>query len=110
MTLRAAEQDLPTTVHARACFTKQIQSLDLTRLVFIDEGGAMTNTVRRYGRAPVGQRAHGKMPVDYAQLTMTGALSLEQGFFAPDSMKSASSTNTPSSSIIASDSRVPSST
>lgn len=77
MSLRAAEQDRPEIAHERASFQQQVQQLDPSRFVFVDEAGAATNLVRRYGRAPRGERARGTAPGGhYQQLTMLGALSL----------------------------------
>jgi transposase len=43
--------------------------------VFIDESAALTDLVRRHGRSPRGQRAHGRAPCGkWHRLTMIGAL------------------------------------
>jgi transposase len=48
------------------------------RLVFLDEGGVLTNLVRLYARSPKGQRAHGTAPCgDWTRLTVLGAPGLE---------------------------------
>jgi hypothetical protein len=52
--LHAAEQDRPDVVTARAAWKAEQPFLDPDRLAFIDETGASTNMVRRYGRCPVG--------------------------------------------------------
>lgn len=61
-------------------------------LVFIDETGIATDLVRRYGRAPEGERAVGHVPFgSYTHLTVLGALSLD-GLLAPMSIRSATDT------------------
>lgn len=57
-------------------------TLDITKLVFLDETGASTNRARRYGRAPRGERCTAPMVADGA---MTGALFLQyvQEFLCP---------------------------
>jgi hypothetical protein len=50
--LYASEHDR-TDVHAARCEWQAAQpTLDITKLVFLDETGASTNMARRYGRAP----------------------------------------------------------
>jgi transposase len=46
-----------------------IPSLDLTRLVFIDESGARTDMARRYARAPRGERASAAVPAGHWNTT-----------------------------------------
>ena len=60
--VHAAEQDRPDVAAARRALWKQQQTLDLKRLVFIDETGATTKMTRLYGRAPRGQRLVDKVP------------------------------------------------
>ena len=47
---------------ARAVWKAEQPLLDPERLVFIDETGASTNMVRRYGRCPPGERLVDKTP------------------------------------------------
>lgn len=47
---------------ARAAWKAEQPLLDPDRLVFIDETGASTNMVRRYGRCPKGERLIDKTP------------------------------------------------
>jgi transposase len=56
----AAEQQRPDVQARRGQWQAEQASLPVERLVFLDETGLTTNLVRRYGRAPLGQRV-----VDY---------------------------------------------
>ena len=47
---------------ARAAWKAEQPFLDPSRLVFIDETGASTNMLRRYGRCPIGERLVDKTP------------------------------------------------
>jgi transposase len=58
----------------------QAQTLDVQQLVFVDECSTNTSMTRRYGRAPRGERAIGRVPRNYgpnrsliAALTVRGA-------------------------------------
>lgn len=53
------------------------------RLIFIDETGAATNMVRRYGRAPRGQRVPGEAPYGHWKTTTFIAGLTSDGFIAP---------------------------
>ena len=55
-TLRASEQDRADVAIRREQWSAQQGTLDLTRLVFLDESGAKTNMTRLRGRALGGQR------------------------------------------------------
>lgn len=59
------------------------QSLDASRLVFIDETGFTTNMVRRYGRCPSGQRLLGKAPYGHWRTTTFVAALRRDGLNAP---------------------------
>jgi transposase len=60
---------------ARRAWIEALPSLDVEKLVFIDETWASTNMTRRYGRAPRGQRCHGSAPYSHWQVTtFVGAL------------------------------------
>src|SRR5262245_13658067 len=61
-TVRAAEQDRPDVAVARAAWRGEQYTLDVDRLVFIDETGTATNMARRYGRSPRGERCLAKVP------------------------------------------------
>lgn len=62
---------------ARREFWEQVESLDPAELVFVDETGIDTRMVRRYARAPTGERAHGTQPATYRRLTVIGGLAAE---------------------------------
>lgn len=48
------------------------------RLVFIDEGGVLTNMARLYGRSPRGERAHASVPFGHwKRVSVIGALGIE---------------------------------
>ena len=53
------------------------------RLIFLDETGATTNMVRRYGRAPRGQRVAGRAPYGQWKTTTFVAGMSAKGFLAP---------------------------
>jgi len=58
----AAEQDRPDVAEARQKWKAEQTSLDLNKLVFIDETGTNTKMVRTRGRCRRGQRLIGKTP------------------------------------------------
>lgn len=61
--------------------------------MFVDETGIDTQMTRRYGRAPVGQRAPGAVPYGPRHhLTVLGALSCTGGIVAAMSLAAATST------------------
>jgi transposase len=60
--VRAAEQDRPDVVEARAAWALDQAHLDPDRLVFIDETGTSTNMARLRGRTWRGERLVGKVP------------------------------------------------
>jgi transposase len=54
-----------------------VSLLDLTRFNFIDESGVNPAMTRLYGRAPIGERAAGSVPINYgSNLTIIGALGI----------------------------------
>lgn len=64
-------------VAARATFRAAMATVPAADVVFLDESGVTTAFVRRYARAPGGQRAVGRVPAGHwTQLTILGALSL----------------------------------
>lgn len=82
-TLRASEQDRPDIQRARHLFRRRAQAAGAHRLIFIDEFGAHLGMARRYGRAPRGRRAHGKVPVNTdPNITLVMGLGL-RGVVAP---------------------------
>ena len=68
---------------ARALWKANQPGLDPTRLVFIDETGTNTKMVRKYGRAPKGQRALGRQPFGYWKTTTFTAGLRCDGLIAP---------------------------
>ena len=54
--MRATEQDRPDVAHDRRRWRVWQRYMDPDRFVFLDETGASTNMVRRYGRCPRGER------------------------------------------------------
>jgi len=53
------------------------------RLIFLDETGVTTNMVRRYGRAPRGQRVRGYAPAGHWKITTFLAGLTGEGIVAP---------------------------
>ena len=81
--LHAAEQDRPDVAAARAELKAEQPSLDVPRLVFIDETAVTTKMVRHYGRSPRGQRLVAKVPHGHWKtLTLVAALRID-GLTAP---------------------------
>jgi hypothetical protein len=60
--VHAAEQLRPDVALARQVWRERQPILAMERLIFIDETGAATNMVRRYGRSPRGLRVKGYAP------------------------------------------------
>ena len=52
----------------RYLWQKAQRSMNLEKLVFIDESGAKTNMTRLYGRAKAGQRVIDTLPVECCQV------------------------------------------
>jgi transposase len=75
--LHAAERDSERVQQARTNYRELIESLDVSRLKFIDESGVNLAMTRLYGRAPKGLRVVGAVPQNYGQqVTLLGAMSL----------------------------------
>jgi transposase len=71
----AAEQERADVAAARQEWRETQGSLDIEKLVFIDETWATTNMTRRYGRAPLGQRLVAAVPYGHWKTTtFIGAL------------------------------------
>ena len=68
---------------ARVLWKANQPSLDPARLVFIDETGANTRMVRRYARAPRGQRALARQPFGHWKTTTFTAALRHDGLTAP---------------------------
>jgi transposase len=73
-TLRASEQK----EEERAAWREQAQTLDASKLVFIDECGSNIALTRLYARSPKGERVYGSVPRNRrANITLLAALSLQ---------------------------------
>jgi len=73
-TLRASEQK----EEERAAWREQAQTLDASKLVFLDECGSNIALTRLYARSPKGKRACGAIPRNRrANITLLASLSLQ---------------------------------
>jgi transposase len=73
-TLRASEQK----EEDRAVWREQAQTLDASKLVFVDESGSNIALTRLYARSPKGKRAYGAVPRNRrANITLLASLSLQ---------------------------------
>jgi hypothetical protein len=73
-TLRASEQKEA----ERAVWRAQAQTLDASKLVFLDECGSNIALTRVYGRSPKGKRVYGSVPRNRrANITLLASLSLQ---------------------------------
>jgi len=76
--LRASEQDREDVRLKRWLWQKAQLSMNLEKLVFIDESGAKTNMTRLYGRAKSGQRVVDNVPVGHwCTTTMISSVRLD---------------------------------
>src|ERR1041384_8788223 len=82
-TVHAAEQLSPDVARAREQWRERQPRLARHRLIFIDETGAATNMVRRYGRSPRGERVTGYAPNGHGKNTTVVAAPTRQGVIAP---------------------------
>jgi len=77
------EQERPDVAALREVWLAHQPSLDIHRLVFLDETWAKTNMTRTHGRCQKGKRLHGKAPYGHWK-TMTFAAGLRcDGVIAP---------------------------
>lgn len=81
--MHAAEQLRPDVALARQGWRERQPILAVERLVFIDETGAATNMVRRYGRSPRGLRVKGYAPNGHWKTTTFVAGLTRNGIIAP---------------------------
>lgn len=81
--MHAAEQLKPEIALARQIWRQRQGELCAHRLIFIDETGAATNMVRRYGRSPRGQRVKGYAPNGHWKTTTFVAGLTREGIIAP---------------------------
>lgn len=78
-----SEQRRADVARARQRWRRLQPVLARRRLIFLDETGATTNMVRRYGRAPRGQRVPGQAPYGHWKTTTFVAGLTREGFIAP---------------------------
>ena len=81
--MHAAEQERPDVAEARERWKAVQPSLDVKRLVFIDETGTSTKMVRTHGRCRRGQRLIGKAPWGHWKTTTFTAGLRCDGLVAP---------------------------
>jgi transposase len=73
-TLAATERD----EEKRSAFRERIGGVDPGRLLFVDESSTNIAMVPRYGRAPKGERAHGKAPRNWGKnVTLISSITTE---------------------------------
>jgi hypothetical protein len=78
----AEERDSPRVQEQRRVFCKDLATVDVNHLVFIDETGATTALSRTYGRAPVGERVQATIPGEWKNVTLISGLR-RSGVIAP---------------------------
>jgi transposase len=81
--LRAAEQDRPDVAHHRQQWRVWQRYMDPASFVFLDETGASTNMVRRYGWGPKGERLVDAAPHGHWRTTTFIAGLRATGIIAP---------------------------
>lgn len=81
--MHAAEQERPDVAEARERWKAVQPSLDVRRLVFVDETGTSTKMVRTHGRCRRGQRLIGKAPWGHWKTTTFTAGLRCDGLVAP---------------------------
>jgi transposase len=81
--VHAAEQLRADVALARQAWRERQPILAMERLIFIDETGAATNMVRRYGRSPRGLRVKGYAPNGHWKTTTFVAGLTSSGIIAP---------------------------
>lgn len=91
--LHAQERDTPEVQAKRRAFRREMAGVAPRHLVYVDESGADTAMVRRYGRAPAGQRVEGAVPGHWDSLTLICGLRLS-GVTAPVVFRGATDTPT----------------
>ncbi len=81
--MHAAEQKRPDVAEKREAWRKAQPDLAGRRLIFLDETGAATNMIRRYGWAPRGERVVGYAPNGHWKTTTFLAGLTADGLIAP---------------------------
>jgi transposase len=75
-TIHATERDTEANQARRAEFVKVLGTIDLDRLIFLDECGVTTSLTRLYGRRRDGRRLHDATPLgNWKILTILGSIS-----------------------------------
>jgi transposase len=88
-TLAATERD----EQKRGIFRQRLRGVDPERLIFVDESSTNIAMVPRYGRAPKGERAHGKAPRNWGKnVTLISSITPE-GMGASVSIEGSSDTD-----------------
>ena len=73
-TLAATERD----EEKRSAFRERLGGIDPKRLIFVDESSTNIALTPRYGRAPRGERSHGRAPKNWGKnVTLISSISLE---------------------------------
>jgi len=73
-TLAATERD----EEKRSAFRERLRGVDPKRLIFVDESSTNIALTPRYGRAPRGERSHGRAPKNWGKnVTLISSISLE---------------------------------
>jgi hypothetical protein len=73
--LKASEQSRPDVALSRERWKSEQSSMDINRLVFIDESAAKTNMARLRGRSKHGSRCHCSVPYGHwSTMTMISSL------------------------------------
>jgi transposase len=83
----ARERDRPDVKAKRETFISKQPSLDITKLIFLDESGFRLGTPPNYGWAPIGEKSLGRATHgDWCNMTMLGAIALDgwRGFVTID--------------------------
>lgn len=81
--LLTSEQERPDVAMARDLWRSNQASLDIHRLVFLDETWGRTNMTRTHGRCPKGKRLHGEAPYcHWTTMTFVAGLRCD-GVIAP---------------------------
>ena len=76
----ASERDTPGVRQERGEFAEEVEPIEPSRLVFVDETGVTTAMTPAYGRAPVGERVESSAPASWESVTVIAAL-------APDGVR-----------------------
>lgn len=88
--LHAAERDSEKALAQRDAFLKTVASLDLKKLVFLDETGVNQGMTRRFARSLHDTRAHASAPINIGlNVSVLAAIRLEEGVVAAMSTEGA---------------------